>query len=222
MININFIALIISFLFVFLIIILGTILEKKKIVSKEGSRKFIHISVANWWFIYMFMFNNIWYGIIPPITFIILNIFSYKYKLIDSMERDESNTLGTVYYPISLLILVIYSYITNDKVIGGISILILGYGDGLAAVFGKRYNKIKIFNDKTLSGAVTVFLVSIIISTVFLMLFKEIKTSKLILVVLITSLSATGLELFTKKGLDNLTIPIGLTAILYVLLNLFI
>lgn len=222
MININFIALIISFLFVFLIIILGTILEKKKIVSKEGSRKFIHISVANWWFIYMFMFNNIWYGIIPPITFIILNIFSYKYKLIDSMERDESNTLGTVYYPISLLILVIYSYITNDKVIGGISILILGYGDGLAAVFGKRYNKIKIFNDKTLSGAVTVFLVSIIISTVLLMLFKEIKTSKLILVVLITSLSATGLELFTKKGLDNLTIPIGLTAILYVLLNLFI
>ena len=222
MININFIALIISFLFVFLIIILGTILEKKKIVSKEGSRKFVHISVANWWFIYMFMFNNILYALIPPITFIILNIFSYKYKIIDSMERDNSDSLGTIYYPISLLFLVIISYLIKDKIISGIGILILGYGDGLAALVGKKYNKIKLLNNKTLFGTLTMFIISTIISTIFLIVFKDLKTITLILVVFITAVSATILELFTKKGLDNLTIPIGVTIILYLLLNVII
>ena len=222
MININVIALITSFLFVFLIITLGTILEKKKRVSKEGSRKVIHIIVANWWFIYMFMFNNILYALIPPITFIILNIFSYKYKIIDSMERDNSNSLGTIYYPISLLFLVIISYLIKDKIISGIGILILGYGDGLAALVGKKYNKIKLLNNKTLFGTLTMFIISTIISTIFLIVFKDLKTITLILVVFITAVSATILELFTKKGLDNLTIPIGVTIILYLLLNVII
>lgn len=222
MININVIALITSFLFVFLIITLGTILEKKKIVSKEGSRKVIHIIVANWWFIYMFMFNNILYALIPPITFIILNIFSYKYKIIDSMERDNSDSLGTIYYPISLLFLVIFSYLIKDKIISGIGILILGYGDGLAALVGKKYNKIKLLNNKTLFGTLTMFIISTIISTIFLIVFKDLKTITLILVVFITAVSATILELFTKKGLDNLTIPIGVTIILYLLLNVII
>lgn len=222
MININVIALITSFLFVFLIITLGTILEKKKIVSKEGSRKVIHIIVANWWFIYMFMFNNILYALIPPITFIILNIFSYKYKIIDSMERDNSDSLGTIYYPISLFFLVIFSYLIKDKIISGIGILILGYGDGLAALVGKKYNKIKLLNNKTLFGTLTMFIISTIISTIFLIVFKDLKTITLILVVFITAVSATILELFTKKGLDNLTIPIGVTIILYLLLNVII
>jgi len=45
----NFIGILASIIFVFLIIGISGLLEKKKILSKESSRKFVHIGVSNWW-----------------------------------------------------------------------------------------------------------------------------------------------------------------------------
>lgn len=56
--NNNLIALLASLVLIGLIISLSFILEKINLLSKEGSRKLIHIGVSNWWFIYMFLFTN--------------------------------------------------------------------------------------------------------------------------------------------------------------------
>ena len=150
--NINYIGVIVSFVFVFLVIYISETLKNKKVLSKEGTRKFIHIGVSNWWFIFMFLFDNIWMAIIPPVVFTILNYISYKKNIIKTMERDENNSLGTIYFPISLLIAVIISFLTNDKVLPGIGILVLGYGDGFAAWIGSKF-KSKVLNDnKTITG----------------------------------------------------------------------
>ncbi len=71
-----------SFLYIFSVIGFSTIIFKKN--QGELSRKFIHIMVGNWIFISVF-FTDVKAAIFVPAVFIIINIWSRKYKLIPSM-----------------------------------------------------------------------------------------------------------------------------------------
>jgi hypothetical protein len=136
----NFLGIIISVLFVFIVIGISTLLTKKNILKDEGSRKFIHIGVSNWWIIAMLFFDNNIYASIVPALFVILNYISYKKNIFTAMERDGSKEdLGTVYYAISLFILSLITFKNiNYSYIGALGILTMGYGDGFAAVIGKN------------------------------------------------------------------------------------
>ena len=114
----NWLGILVSYLAIFLVIITAKLFEKK---GKEASRKFIHIALGNWWLIAMYFFNNIWFAIFPPATFVIINYISYKNedgsssiveidllksdypeKTILSMENTEINNLeyysGKIYF----------------------------------------------------------------------------------------------------------------------------
>ena len=78
----------------------------------------------------------------PEATFVIINYLSYKKDIIKVMERDVQDGLGTVYYALSLLILAVVSFgVYKQPSLGLIPNLIMAYGDGLAAVFGKLIKK---------------------------------------------------------------------------------
>ncbi|WP_406242727.1 hypothetical protein ACF3M2_01860 [Tissierella carlieri] len=49
----NITGILVSIIFVFLIIGAASLMKKLNILSNEGSRKFIHIGVSNWWIIAM-------------------------------------------------------------------------------------------------------------------------------------------------------------------------
>ena len=139
----NIIGLIVTILYILITMTIAKIFEKK---GKEISRKFIHIMLGNWWILAMIFFDNVIYASIEPILFIILNYISYKKDIIKVMERDdkEEKTLGTVYYAISLFIIVIITYgILNNPKLGIVPIFIMAYGDGLAAVMGKLIKNIR-------------------------------------------------------------------------------
>jgi phytol kinase len=211
----NVYGLILSYVFVFLIIGLSTVLQKKNIVGEEGARKFIHIGVSNWYLIAWYFFDNVWLAIIAPITFIILNYVSYKQNIFKAMERGGEGNLGTVYFPISLLILV---YITfgplNSPYIGALGILVLGYGDGLAAVIGSKYGKHQLKHGKSLEGSITMFLASFIVSA-FILAFSI--STPWFLIAIFIALIATIIELYTPRGLDNLSVPLMVSLLYYVL-----
>ena len=210
----NILGLILSFSYIALVIIVSTILQKLKLLSSEGSRKFIHIGVSNCWIILMIFFDNIWLACIPPAVFILLNYISYKFNLVKSMERQEKNSFGTVYYPISLLLMVIVTFWLNMTYLGALGILILGYGDGLAGLIGVKYGTKKIFRDKTLEGTASMFVASLVIALVVLAIFTP---SIMVAGSLLIAIAATIIELFTPRDLDNLSVPIG-SAIVYYLL----
>ncbi len=202
-----------------LIIILSTLLNKKGVMGSEGSRKFIHIGVANWYFLALIFIedpNDFWWLIIPPISFVVLNYISYKKQLISSMERDGKGNMGTVYYPIALLVVLILSFrVFNNSYLGLMGVMIMGYGDGLAAVIGSKYGKKDIGNGKTLLGVLTMFVVSLITATTIVMILDGIAY---LWIGLIIALIATLIEYITPKGLDNLSVPIVSTLLYYVLL----
>lgn len=214
----NIMGIILSYVFIGIIIIIAKFLEKK---GKEISRKFIHIMLSNWWFIAMYFFDNVIYASIVPLSFIFINYISYKKNLISAMEREESNKdgLGTVYYALSLFILSIITFgIIKKPEIGLCATLIMGYGDGLAAIIGKKVNSISYKvgkNYKTLAGSCTMLLITFFIVAIVL---YSIQSSLWILKSFLISIIITILEAISIKGLDNITVPISACLLLMVML----
>ena len=135
----NIVGIACSVLWVLLILGISMYLEKKGLLSDEGSRKFVHIGVSNFWFIAMYFFTSSFWASLIPILFIVVNFLSYRFSLISSMERKdkEINDLGTVYYPISLTVLALFSFSSLSlPYVGALGILTMGYGDGFAAIIG--------------------------------------------------------------------------------------
>lgn len=214
----NIIGIILSYIFIGIIIIIAKFFEKQ---DKEISRKFIHIMLSNWWFIAMYFFNNVIYASIVPLSFVFINYISYKKDLISVMERQDCNKdgLGTVYYALSLFIVSIFTFgIIKKPEIGLCATLIMGYGDGLAAVIGKKVNRIsyKVGKTyKTLAGSCTMLCISFFIVAVFLCIMKS---NLWILKSFLISVIITILEAISIKGLDNITVPVSACLLLTVML----
>ena len=207
----NVIGLIVASIYI-LVIFLTSKLYKKK--GKEVTRKYIHIMLSNIWFISLAFFDNFIIAAILPMLFVIINSLSYKYNLIKIMEReDKKEGIGTVYYAISLTILSLVTFYINKPILALPGILIMGYGDGLAAVVGQSI-KSKSFNifgsTKSIAGSTTMFIVSLIISV---LIFAFIGVDYLIGKSILIAFIATILEAISVKGLDNITVPIIITAI---------
>lgn len=204
----NIVGIILSYVFVAIIIIAAKFFEK---AGKEASRKFIHIMLCNWWFLAMHFFDNVILASIVPLSFVIINYISYKKNLISVMEREEQEKdgLGTVYYALSLFLLSIFTFgIIKKPEIGLCSILIMGYGDGLAAIIGRSVKSMpyKIGKTKkTLAGSATMLFISFVITAIFLC---SVNAELWMLKSILLAISVTILEAVSIKGTDNITVPI--------------
>lgn len=204
----NILGIVLSYVFIAIIIVAAKFFEK---AGKEASRKFIHIMLSNWWFLAMYFFDNVIWASIVPLSFVVINYISYKKNLISVMERDEGEKdgLGTVYYALSLFLISIFTFgIIKKPEIGLCAILIMGYGDGLAAIIGRsiksmpyKIGRIK----KTLAGSCTMLFISFFIVAIFL---AGVQADMWMLKAILLAISVTILEAVSIKGTDNITVPI--------------
>ncbi len=217
----NILGVIIAIFYIGIVIASGKFFEKK---SKEASRKFIHIMLAPYWIIAIIFFDDVIWASVMPFLFVIINYLSCKFNIIKQMERDEAEKdgYGTVYYALSLLILSILTFgpLKNKTDVYGpivalTGVLVMALGDGFAAIIGK---KVKSFEykvgktKKTIAGSATMFLISLVIITIFLAYFK---IPMWFLKALVISLIATILEAVAIKGLDNIVVPILTTLMVF-------
>ena len=212
-------GMVISFVYIFGIIAVATVLNKKNIISGEGSRKFIHIAVSNWWFIAIYYFKSSFSAAIIPAIFVIINYISYKNNIFSAMERaSEENSPGTIYYAISLFILSIITFAKNsDPWIGAAGILTMGYGDGFAAILGQKYgrHKYKFLNmNKSIEGSLAMLVFSFLPLLVILIVIHRLNA---IGYAILISVVAMLLEALSPKGTDNLTVPLVVSFLFYAL-----
>ncbi len=214
----NLIGVFISILFIVIVMAAASMFEKS---GKEATRKFIHIMVSNWWIIAMIFFDNMWCAAIVPAIFVIVNYLSYKSNIIKVMERDEGenkDSFGTVYYAISLLILALITFgPLNNPLIGLCGAIVMGYGDGLAAVIGQKFKskEFKIGNSKkSVAGSLAMFVVTLMIMTGF---FYYVGASVWLLKSIVVAVIMTVVEIVCPKGTDNLAVPL-LTSLLAAIL----
>lgn len=214
--NTNILGFIISAIYMLSVFGIAYALSGK---GKEFTRKFIHIMLGNWWIIAALCFDDVKYAVILPALFVVVNYLSHKYKLIKMMERDSSDvgegkdTYGTVFYAVSLLVLVLYTYLLKKMPMLGLTgIFTMAYGDGLAAVFGTKFGKKKILknSNKSVVGTTVMFVVTFIIHLVFFMVYG---VKYAILKAILMALIASVIELFAKRGTDNLFVPIVTTIV---------
>lgn len=199
-------------------IYIGAVLIASKFISKlgeEAGRKFVHIMLANVWFFMIYFFDSVIWASILPAAFVVINSLSYKFNIMKSIEREENDGFGTIYYAMSLLIISIFTFLIGKPVIGLLGVLIMGYGDGFAAIIGQKIKskKYKIGNSqKSFAGSLTMFLISLVLSLVIL---KILGVNYFILRSIGIAVAATILEAISIKGLDNITVPVIVTLLTF-------
>lgn len=198
--------------YIVLVFLISKVLNKK---GEEVSRKFVHIMISNIWFFYLIFIDSIIWACILPAMFVVINAASYKFKILKSIEREENDGFGTVYYAFSILLICMFTYKINNPLIGLPGILIMGYGDGLAAIVGKKIKskEYKVGNSKkTIAGSLAMFITSLIISIIS---FSVLNINYFVYKAILVSVIATVLEAVSIKGLDNITVPIIVTILTY-------
>lgn len=208
----NLVGVIVSAIYIVAVVVASKFMSK---FGEEASRKFIHVLLSNVWIIYMLFIDSLVPACILPIAFVIINTLSYKFKLIKSMEREENDGFGTIYYAVSMLVVSIIAYVAGDPRVGATGILIMGYGDGFAAIIGKKIKSKKYKIGKTtksIAGSLTMFIISLFISFIVL---KMIGVKYLIFDSLGIAVVATILEAISIKGFDNITVPVITTILTF-------
>ena len=208
-----------TILWVSIFLVFSELLARVGKLSKENARKLIHIGVGNVVF-FIPLFENFIIAIIIPATFIIGNYFLSPLSPISKIKLktfEAGHSLGTIFYPISLTIVIFLFFDINWKIIACFMPLV--YGDGFAAVFGpkSKSGKYIIFgNTKSLLGSGIISLFSII-SVFGGILVMEGDLMLAIYVSLITGIMTPIIENLSPKGTDNLFIPIILSILFFVI-----
>lgn len=188
----------------FLIFAVGPFVQKK--TSIESSRKTIHTMLFVVWVLIDIFLKNTIHQIIVPVIFIILNALSYKFKFYKSVEREEGNHLGTVYFAIAITVIMTVAYFFPTMYYAtGIASFCLTVGDGFAALIGYNTKSRKLISTKTLNGTIS----CIVASAICIFAFCSIYPVHLSIVSILLIAVLTGILELTGKGLDNFTISFG-------------
>ena len=209
-----------SYAFVFGFIGGATLLMRRKSFRAPAARKIIHIGVAHWWLIAMATMSDPWVASVGPATFIVINALALRFRFLPAMDAGaDRRNLGTVYFPISLLVLVNLCWRgVMPPWVGGIAVLVLGWGDGLAALVGEGNGApgVRIWGGrKSAAGTLLMFAASFAVTLVFTLIFNTRYGALLpaIGVSTVIAAAATVVELFTPLGIDNLTVPLAVAAL---------
>ncbi len=201
---------ILTFGWVFLVLGLTLALKKKTGADDEVSRKIVHVCVAFAYIPMYFCFGSTWHLLVPPAVFIVLNAVSYRRGLFAAMERtDESKkSLGTVYYAVSMTVMAALCLAAPRCLpCYAMGLFCMALGDGFAPIFGaiRRGNR-RLFGERTLYGTISVFVICLIVAALISAIFRMGLPAWAIALI---ALAAAALELIGSRGLDNLTLPLG-------------
>lgn len=197
--------------------------------SQEVSRKVSHILLGFWWIIVIYFLVDSFFAIIPPLSFAIINyIFltgKQKNQLLRCILREEKGDVGIILYPVSLIILLLISFVvTNDAFLGGIGVMTLAFGDGFASLIGRKYPLIEFKvgkNTKSVIGCLSMFTASLISLIFYISITKMMEINiKLFFLCILISFIETIVEMVTPSIIDNITVPIT-TILCYLVLVIY-
>ena len=193
-------------LYLFSIFLISIVFKKFNKDSREVVRKIIHIGIGPLIPIAQFLEINqnsalIFTGIVSLMVFI-----NYRYKLFPTIEDVERKSYGTLFYCLSLFIL-IYLFWDKDPYALISGFFIMTFGDGLAGLIGKSFNSKSwsfLKQKKSLYGTLTMFLTSLIVVCSI----GYSQQNNLNLNYFTLAFIATLLEQFSVLGIDNFIVPI--------------
>ena len=206
------IAIFIIALWIIILLLIAFLCKRYFPKKEELSRKIIHIGTGP-------VILLAWLSNIPKniafITALLITIalcVNYQYRLLPAIEDIERKSFGTIAYgsSITLLLLLFWPRYAASVCIG---VLSMAFGDGLAGLIGRSINSPKwsiLGQTKSIIGTLTMGSV-VAMTTSIISSTNNLGIQPLEIVVI--SLIATFLEQISPWGIDNLTVPIGVTCI---------
>jgi phytol kinase len=188
-------------------------------VDREIIRKIVHIGSGNiillaWW-----LQIPEWIGISASVLFSMITFLSYYLPILPGVNGVGRKSWGTFFYAISIGVLIAWFWPLQLQQYAAIGILIMTWGDGLAALVGQRlgthlYQVAGI--QKSWEGSATMAIVSFAVTGLILLVMAG-NLWQVWAIATSVALSATLLETFSKFGVDNLTVPLGSAALSFFL-----
>ena len=206
------IAIIIIALWIITILIIAFLCKRYFPKQEELSRKIIHIGTGP--VILLATLFEIPKNIAFFSSFFItiaLGI-NYQYRLLPAIEDIERKSFGTIAYGISITLLLLIFWPSYSSSIS-IGVLSMAFGDGLAGLIGRSITSPKwsiLGQTKSIAGTFTMGSV-VAISTEAISSLNSLEIQPLEIIVI--SLIATVLEQISPWGIDNITVPIGVTCL---------
>jgi dolichol kinase len=207
-------------------VIIVLIISEKLLNDKPFlSRKFTHIMVGGILFLLPLFTSREVMALLVAFPFVIATFLMSEYSPIKISNKISSSGhgLGLFYYAISWTVLA-YVFFDQPYVIG-IGIAAMSFGDGFAALIGKKFGKheYNLFGDKkTIEGSLTMFLVLItsiwIVLNYYIVFIGYDPSISNIWLILIPAFVATIAEGITPKGVDNITACFSAVAVYLILL----
>ncbi len=191
--------------------------------SPEFTRKLVHISVA----LLIFFAPNLFVSALPPLILAVsFTLFAYaaiKLGLLKSLHSVKRGAYGTVYYPFAFFILVLLFWNTHPEIVS-LSMLALGIGDASAAIVGESIKNPILFHltsdKKSVQGSTAMLMTTAVGLLAGLTYFDGVRYSGQTIAIAVScaALTATAWEALSSRALDNLTIPLSVSFVLYYVL----
>ena len=201
-------ALAASYVYVFAVLAIGELLRRWKGYPIAFTRKFVHVGVGMWSLGTVALFANRFWAMIPPLSFIALNYASYKRNLFSAMETGEKENLGTVYFPISFTLIILWLWPRPELLVA--SLMPMTWGDASAAIVGNRFGRHKYRlwgSERSLEGSAAMFLMSWLAVALVLGAMTAAWSNAVVHAAILATI-ATLVEAITPWHIDNLTVPL--------------
>ena len=206
------IAILVIALWITIILSISFLCKKYFPKQEELSRKIIHIGTGPV-IILAWLFDvpkNI--AFLSALLITIALGINYQYRLLPAIEDIERKSFGTIAYGISITLLLLLFWPRYASSIS-IGVLSMAFGDGFAGLVGRSVISPKwsiLGQTKSFVGTVTMGSV-VAITTSIISTTNDLGIEPLEIIII--SLIATFLEQISPWGIDNLTVPIGVTCI---------
>ena len=194
-------------------------------VKGEITRKFAHFTATVAVVPFPYIFSSHWYVLILAIIFFAALYFTQYAKQLKSIHDIDRRSIGSYLLPLSIYSTFLMSNLLDNKFIYILPMLILGICDPLAAIVGmnmkKNNHKIVIFGidtGKSMYGSGAFMIAAFLISLIALYFHRGMFDFTTFWVALVVALVSTLCELFSWRGSDNFTIPVGTALVLLLVL----
>ena len=198
---------IVIFTYLFSIFFISSIFPQDNLNKNELKRKVIHIGIGPLIPIAQFLKIDQSSALFFTGIISLLVLINYTYKVFPTIEDIERKSYGTLFYCLSLFILIFlfwdkdpYSLITG--------FFIMTFGDGLAGLIGKTFSSWSwnfFKQKKSLIGTLTMLLTSFIV----VLSLGYVQQNNFNFNFVTVAFIATILEQFSVLGIDNLIVPIS-------------
>lgn len=192
-------------------------------LSPEGSRKALHVAMGCVCASFPWLFHSPWSVAATCLTSTLL-------LLLLRWHRDLRPTLGSVLYGVSrhsfgevyfaLAVILLFFLAGDEPALFLAPVLLLTLGDAVAALVGVAYGRTTYETRdtrKSWEGSIALFTISFLAVLVPVLLLTATGRLESLLVALLVALLAVMLEGLSWRGLDNLVLPLGAFALLWLL-----